>query len=118
MIAEKQSQLGEVKVARSERSELVGQLYDFYLRDNKIQNWKGYIKWLKENKLKDTPKEREKFKKTKGSGYFTPPKIESFAWLISHIPTGDLYYLVSIAKDKENRKESFARWLYWSLKAK
>lgn len=78
--------------SKSERSELMEQLYNFYLQDKEILDKKSKI-------------------------VRKPISIKSFVsfWL-SHIPTRDLYYLISIAKDKQARGQSFNKWLFWSLK--
>ena len=76
--------------------------------------WKNYIAWLKQNRFKHSRDTVEEFKK------IAPKEIsvKSFCsfWL-GHLKTEDLYYLLSIAKDKEQRGESFNKWLFWALKA-
>lgn len=98
---------------KSERSELFNQLYTFYEKDYKKQTWKDYIKWLKKNHKKHSKNTIDEFK------VLSYPKINlrSFCsfWL-GHIPTNDLYYLASIARDCENRGVSFNKWLFWALK--
>lgn len=104
------------KKFRSQRAELLGELYEGYKKDNKIQNWKNYISWLKKNHIKHSRDSISKFKKEKE--YFKQMPIKTFAFFISHIPSNDLFYLVSIMKDKLNRKESFCKWLFYALKTK
>lgn len=38
---------------------------------------------------------------------------------LSHIPTKDLYYMISVFKDAHNRKglDYAQKWFWWSLKA-
>lgn len=104
------------KRSRSERAELLGQLYTFYQKDYKKQTWKTYVTWLKENKKKHSKDMMEVFKKTKS--YYPIIKEKSFfSYWIGHVPTRDLYYLLSIAKDKDNRRESFNKWLFFNLKS-
>lgn len=112
-IAQKRLEIGNPKV-KSQRADLLGQLYDFYEKDYSVQTWKEYVRWLKDNRKKHCKDTVAQYKKV------AYPKItvKSFSsyWL-SHIPTEDLYYILSIARDKHNRSESFNRWLFWSLKA-
>lgn len=107
--------LGNNTTQRSERAEIIKELYEMYEADNKKQNWLSYRKTLREKELKDSNEERTKFKKTKL--YFKTKSVKSFCFFISHIPTKDLYYLSSEAKDRANRKQSFVKWLFWSIKA-
>lgn len=98
---------------KSERAELLGKLYNIYELDYKIQTWKEYCKWLKQNKFNNSKIKVEEYRK------IAYPKIQiknfcSF-WL-SHIPTEDLYYLISIMNDIKNRKGSPNKWLFWAIK--
>lgn len=105
----------EDKADKNQRRSLFRDLYPYYERDWKRQTWKTYNTWLRANRMKHSSVNQAAFKKTKL--YFpkiTPASLASF-WLC-HMKTEDLYYLISIAKDKENRKESFNRWLFWSIK--
>lgn len=102
---------------KSQRAEIISQIYEYYLLDNKKQNWKNYIKWLKCNKLKHSKDNMSIFKKTKEYHKNIPIKSFCSFWL-SHIKTFDLFYILSIAKDKNNRNESFNKWLFWSLKSR
>lgn len=97
----------------SQRAELFKELYSYYEKSYKKNTWLDYIKWLKENHIKHTKESIAKFDKIKRK----PITVKSFCsfWL-SHIPTIDLYYLISIAKDMENRNQNFNKWLFWSIK--
>lgn len=99
--------------SRSERAELIGQIYDFYKEDTRKQNWKRYIKWLKEKRLKHSLASVDNFKHTKV--YFKTRNIKSFCFLLSHIKTKDLYYIISLGKDKKNRGENFSGWLFGEI---
>lgn len=113
----KNYQLKEQPTFRSQRSEVFAELYKYYENDWKVQTWKNYISFLKQEKKKDSNESRQLF--TKSKFYFKKISVKSFCsfWL-SFLTTEELYYLVSIAKDKLNRKESFNKWLFYSLKAK
>ena len=100
---------------KSQRSELLNQLYAFYEKDYKKQTWKNYITWLKKNRKKHSKETIAEFRLVS----YPKINIRSFCsfWL-GHIPTNDLYYLVSIARDCDNRGVSFNKWLFYSLKTK
>lgn len=99
----------EEKKPRSERADLINQIYEFYRKSNKSENWKRYIKWLRYNKFKHSQQSIQNFKKHKDC--LKARLIKSFAIMLAHIPTKDLYYILSIARDKDNRKENFSGWL-------
>ena len=51
----------------------------------------------------------------KGTKYKSmSPKL--FAIKLSHIPTQDLYYTHSVSKDYKNRKGSYSKFLFGSIK--
>lgn len=102
-------------IFKSERAELLNQLYTFYEKDYKKQTWKEYIIWLRNNNKKHSNDSINDYKKIA----YKKITIKSFCsfWL-SHIPTKDLYYLISIARDCDNRNVSFNKWLFWSLRKK
>jgi hypothetical protein len=54
-------------------------------------------------------REGTKFKKT---------TIRAIAVLLSHIPTKDLYVVISMAKDYKNRNGSYSKYIYGALKVK
>lgn len=59
----------------------------------------------------------DNYKKSKE--FRKPITIKSFCsfWL-AHIPTKDLYYINSYARDMDRRGENFNKWLFFNLKAK
>lgn len=99
----------------SERATLFKELYSYYEDSYKKNSWSNYIGWLKENHIKHSKDSVEQFKKTKL--HRKQIDIKSFCsfWL-GFIKTKDLYYLISIAKDKQNRNENFNKWLFWAIK--
>ena len=101
----------EKKKTLNERQELLKELYDFYLKHQKISNWKTYRKNFRE----DNKKNIDLFMKSKD--YYKPMDIKLFCIRIGHIPTQDIYYLISIARDMLNRKTNFNKWLFYNLKA-
>ena len=99
----------------AERTDILKQIYSFYdtekeMIHRKRANWKRYIQYLKDNKKSDSKEEQIKFKKSK---FFlrkiTDKSMASF-WL-SHIPTKDLYYILSVIKDKSFRNESVGAYI-------
>lgn len=94
------------------------ELHEAYLNDKRTLDKTNYVRWLKRNKFAPSTDNIARWKKTSGDfkNPITPKSFASF-WL-GHVPTTDLYYLVSIAKDKQHRKESFNKWLFWALRNK
>lgn len=94
------------------------QVFELYCSESekklrKIQNWKRYVLFLKENGLKNTDEEQRKFKKNKR--FVKEYSITQFCILTSHIPKDDWFYNLSIAKDRYNRNESIGAWLFGSI---
>lgn len=108
-----------IKTAKSERAELTKQIDDIHhsvLEHNlrKKENWKRYCAWCKKNKLPDTTENQSKFKKTKEC----IKEQKSLWFLVSHIKTKDLYYIISMMKDSNNRGKSASAWLLSNLSIK
>jgi len=113
-LEQKRKDIEVIPKFKSQRAELLCELYSYYEKDYKIQAWKSYIQWLKANRMKHTIINLQEYKKV------AYPKItvKSFcSFWVSHIPTNDLYYLISIARDYSNRGQSFNKWLFFALKA-
>lgn len=103
---------------RSQRAELIEQLYNIYMsetqvRHRKIANWKRYCEWCRNNKTPDSEKAQSKFKKSKS--YIKTHNIKTFVYFLSVIPTSDLDYLISVAKDMNNRNQNFSGYLFANL---
>lgn len=99
----------------SQRNELFKELYQYYERSYKKNTWTNYINWLKRNKIKHSKISLEEFKKSKD--YHKKIDEKSFAtyWLV-WANRETLYYMISIAKDMENRNQNFNRWLFWAIR--
>lgn len=98
----------------SQRNDILRQIYSFYDSDREVfltkkKNWKRYIEFLKENKLKDTKENQERFKKSKK--FIKKMSSSTVAYFVSHIPTNDLYYILSVVKDKSFRNESVGAYI-------
>lgn len=106
---------------RSQRAELIEQLYNIYMSDTqvrhrKITNWKRYCEWCRNNKTPDSKEAQSKFKKSKS--YIKTHNIKTFVYFLSVIPTSDLDYLISVAKDMNNRNQNFSGYLFANLTGK
>lgn len=90
----------------TERAEILKEIEDLCYSKEQIDivkkaNWKNYIQYLKDNKYRNSNEKIILFKKTKK--YTKKIKIWFF---LSHIPTKDLYFILSVVKDKVNRREN------------
>jgi len=100
----------EKKKFRSQRSEILDEIYQVYVDCQKIDNWASYRKLYKE----DTKENQKKFVASKS--YFKAWDIKRFVVRLSYIPTDDLFYILSIARDMKNRKQNFSKWIMWNTK--
>lgn len=99
----------------SERGDVIGKIFELYDSEQertlrKKENWKRYVSWLKQNKRKNEPHSINDFKKSKI--FLRPFTIKKLCFLISHLKTVDLYYVLSVCKDKYNRNESIGAYIY------
>ena len=107
----------EKTTAKSQRNDLMNQIYSFYFTDqerihNKKYRWKLYVKWLKENKKRNNDESVKEFKKTKifkNTKGFTPKTMASF--FLAHVTTPQLWYVLSVVKDKFMRNESVGMYI-------
>ena len=106
------------KQKTSERAELLKEIFSIYTskqqeHHRKKANWKRYVQWLKKNRTPESKENQTKFKKvkTKDGGFIKTHNIKSFCFLLSHLKTKDLYYVLSVGKDMENRNENFSAWI-------
>lgn len=98
----------------SQRNDILRQIYSFYDSDREVfltkkKNWKRYIEFLKENKIKDGKESQERFKKSKK--FIKKMLPSTVAYFVSHITTNDLYYVLSVVKDKSFRNESVGAYI-------
>jgi hypothetical protein len=107
------------KVKRiSERAELIKNIYAIYSSEKqkifrKKENWKRYIAFLKENRKENTPENIKTFKKSKK--FIKEHSVKTVCFFVSHIPTADLYYIFSMARDMQNRNENFSGYFISSI---
>lgn len=99
----------------SERNDLFKQIYTFYDTQQedklrRIQNWKRYISYLKENKIKPSNEEAKKFPKNKKFiKKFTPRTMA--AYYLCHVKTPDLYTVLSVSLSRAHRGESVGAYI-------
>lgn len=109
------------KKRTSERAQITKEIYEIYISARqkifrKKQNWTRYIQWLKDNRTLNSPEAQKKFKKSKQ--YIREHDIKTFCFFLSPIPTADLYYVLSVAKDMNNRNENFGGYIMANLSNK
>ena len=99
------------------------EIFDVYSDERQIilrkkENWRRYILFLKLNVHQKDSKENQKLfkkwnptdKEDKKRKFIKEVDIKGMAYFASHIPTDDMPFVVSIAKDKLARNESFMSW--------
>lgn len=102
----------------NERSFAVKELYELYtsLTERALrrkENWKRYRLWLMSKRIPHTPENVNNFKRVKSgkNKFIDELSVPSFAYMISHIKTQDLYYVLSVCRDKNHRNESVGAWI-------
>jgi hypothetical protein len=107
------------KKERSERDMLLKDIYAQYdtagedwLR--KLKNIERYKVFLKEQRKRNSGEMVEAFKKDKRYLKKIPPT--RFWFFLSHVPTKDLYHILSVSKDKAHRKESVGAFIFSLVK--
>jgi hemerythrin len=97
---------------KEKREILMREIFSYYKAEagkRKMENWKRYCKWCRENRLSDIKENQQKFKKTRM--YIKEMTLESLSWLLRHIPQEDLHYFVSTGKEFSYTDRSFGGWL-------
>lgn len=97
---------------KEERTLLMTEIYNYYKAENgkrKVENWKRYCRWCRENRLSDIKENQQKFKKTRM--YIKEMSQRSIEWLLKHIPTKDLYYFTSTGREFAHSGKYFSGWL-------
>ncbi len=102
-----------------EKDEPFNELYSLYTSTTqkilrKKENWRRYRLWLMANRIPHTMANAEKFKKVKKGPYkfIEEYSIARFAYMTSHFKLNDLYYALSVARDRDNRNQSIGAWLF------
>ncbi len=112
----------EKKGESSERASVIKEIYELYTSDQeknfkKKENWKRFVHHCKRTNLPIKEKVvQEAF--TKSNLYIKTYDIKLFCIRLSHIPTQDLYYVLSVSKDKYFRGQNISAWLFSSIKSK
>jgi hypothetical protein len=101
---------------KSSRAELFNELYSLYEQSYKKNVWDDYRKWLARNRFRHNQQRALEFKKTKD--FRKPITVRSFcSFWFGFLKTDDLYYLLSVARDKTRRGENLNKWLFWAIKS-
>lgn len=92
----------------------IWKIYDSEKEDNlrKKENWKRYIKFLKEKKSVDNENERKLFKKSKGFIKKLTPK--QVAVKTAHLKKEELYYFYSQCKERFHKELSIGSYLLFN----
>ena len=90
----------------SPRDVVIRDIYNIYTSEKqrilrKKFNWKKYIQWLRENRIKHSKVSLEKFKKSKQFTKELP--IETIAIFLARYKVDRLYQILSEAKDLDSR---------------
>lgn len=110
------------KKIKSQRLEILEELYNLYTSNQekvlrKKTNWKNYIVFLKSNRIESSKQQIEKFKKSKS--FIKEHDIKTFSILVNK-KTGQglhkLYIMLSVSKDKFNRKECISSYILFNEK--
>lgn len=107
-----------IKKKGGERNYIMQELYALYDSDKetllrKKENWKRYVAWLRGQRVCDTKEKQEAFRKSKLFLKKASPK--TLAFMVSHIKTKDLYYVLSVCRDRSNRNQSIGKYI-WGLR--
>lgn len=110
----KEVDLQPTKKKLNPRNDILKQIYAFYDTEQEVvltkrANWKRYIETLKKQKVKDSQEQQRAFKKSKL--FIRKMSPSSMAFFLSHIPTKDLWYILSVVKDKSFRNESVGAYI-------
>lgn len=88
------------------------EIHDFYMKESdnrKKENWRRYCKWCKENKLSNTKENQKKFKNQQQ--FIKEYSLARLTYLLNFMPTDDLPYIVSTAREFWHSKKNFTSWL-------
>jgi hypothetical protein len=104
---------------RSEREKLLNDLYSLYdtmqeAQLRKMENIRRYKLWLKERRVKNTKENQEAFMRSRSFCRKIPKS--RFWYFVSHIPTKDLYYILSVSRGKFHRGESIGAFIFSLVK--
>ncbi len=105
------------------REELLKEIYDLYTskQDKKYRysyNMNNYKAWLRQKHEKHSLTNWAVFKKS--HRYVKTIDIGQFCIRFAHLkspPSDDLYYLLSVARDRYNRKQPVGAWIFNVIKA-
>jgi len=110
-----------VQTAMRERSLILNDLYALYTspQEKKLRakaNWVKYCSWCKEKRLPDSKTNQSFFRRS--HHYIKEMPIKTIAILLARLSVTDLFYVLSVAKDKAHRQESVGQFIIGSIKPK
>ena len=106
---------------KSERAQVTKDIFELYnsIIDKKLRrvdNWKRYVEWCKTNKVPDSDVNRKLFRRS--HRFIKDMPIGTFCFFLSHLSLTDLYYCLSVCKDRNQRGESVSAWIISQCKLK
>jgi hypothetical protein len=107
------------KKERSERSMLLNDIYNLYDSEQetklrKMDNIKRYKAFLRNNRERNTPDAQQRFMKS--AMYRKKLEKNRFWFFVSHIPTKDLYFILSVCRDRHHLGRSIGAYIMWLRK--
>jgi hypothetical protein len=111
------------KISRNKRQQIIKEIYDIYssLEERKFrkkENWKRYIKHCKENKVPVSGiRDNERIEKFKKNKLFIKDLTSGeLAIRLGYLKEKDLFYVLSVAKDRHRCGMPVSAWLLSSTR--
>lgn len=97
-----------------QRAATIEEIYQIYISENqrifrKKANWQRYCSWLRDNRISNSLDNQNKFRKTKL--FIKEHERRGFAVMLAPMKQSDLFYILSMAKDMENRNQNFSGYI-------
>jgi len=123
-----------LKVKTKTRKDIIKEIYELYTTKQQQtfrskENWRRYVNWLKANKINEKILGREETvllwqaKGKKEYKFLKEMSAKELAIFLAPFNAKNnnldaLYYLASLGRDMNNRKENFSSFLMWSTNFK
>lgn len=123
-----------IKLQTKTRKDIIKEIYELYTTERQKtfrsrENWRRYVNWLKTNKVNEKTLGRTetvklwKKKGTKEYKFLKEMSTKELAIFLAPFNAKNnnldaLYYLASLGRDMNNRKENFSSFLMWSTNYK
>ena len=107
------------KTIRSERASILKDLFSLYScpsdrMHRKRENWKRYCEWCRSQKVPDSKMNRQIFRRS--WRFVKEMNVKAFCIKLAPLKEPDLYYMLSVARDRSNRGEPVGAWIFSSIK--